>query len=411
MRLKANVLFTWEIGQGLGHVLPILPVAREFKALGHSVTFALRDVRGAGAMLRAEGFTVLQAPFHPDKFFPANGPQPESMADVLTIFGFTSRQHLSGMRAAWDGMFQAVEPDLVIASYAPLSLLCARQHGIPSILLATPFELPIDRHPSPAWRGGQQSHGMDSEVIATVNAVFDQAQVSRVYEIFTADQTYLMCFPELDFFGPRAGVHYSGALFVRDVGIPSQWPDGATGNEPKVFVYLHADLPYLQNIRQAIHVAPMRFCVVLRDASPELLQTWRAPNVFVTDQMLRLDHALVQCDAVLNYGGAGLTSASLLAGKPIVCCLRQLEAMLNAQQVVRLGAGLIVHPPTLQAISLALEMITTQTRYAQSARLFASHYPGYSPSDVAKKLAVQALTLIDQRHTQTKFEGESAVQT
>jgi hypothetical protein len=71
-----TVLFTWEIGQGFGHVLPLLPVARELKSRGCNVIFALRDVRGAGALLKREEFTVLQAPTHPDQFFPARGPQP-----------------------------------------------------------------------------------------------------------------------------------------------------------------------------------------------------------------------------------------------------------------------------------------------------------------------------------------------
>lgn len=394
MKQNASILFTWEIGQGFGHVLPLIPMAREFKAQGHKVTFALRDVRSVGAMLQGEGFNVLQAPFHPDKFFPAEGPQPQSMADVLTIFGFTSHQHLSGMRAAWEGILQAVRPDLVIASYAPLSLLCARQHGIPTILMAMPFELPIDQHPSPAWRGGELTYSMDGDVINTVNGVFGGAQVSSVHQIFSANKTYVMSFPELDFFGPRLQVNYCGALFVNDVGPSPQWPQGETGTEAKIFTYLNTELPYLDQIRQAIHRSKLRYCVVLRDASPALLDTWRAPNVSITNQIQRLNETLSQCDAVFNFGNLGLVYASLLAGKPMVFYVRNLEAMLTARQVTRLGAGLLPHPPTPENVIQALQAVIDQPQFAANARQFADRHSGYSPVASSKRIFDDALAML-----------------
>ncbi len=397
MKQRAKILFSWEIGQGYGHVLPLLPMAREFKAQGHQVTFALRDVRGAGAMLQAEGFTVLQAPFHPDQFFPADGPQPQSMADVLAVFGFTSRQHLAGMAAAWAGIFKLCQPDLLVASYAPLSLLCARQHGVPSVLMALPFELPIDAHPSPDWRGGQRQQVFDAQIIDAVNAVFDRAPIGSVHGIFVAQQTHVMSFAELDFFGPRAGVSYCGAFFVSDVGIAPHWPMGSvgsTGHEGKIFAYLNTELPQLDALRQAIHASPLHYCICLRDASPALLQAWHAPNVWITEQMLRLDLALPQCDAMLNYGSAGLVHASLLAGKPMVSYVRHFEAMLCAQQAARLGAGLLPQPQTAAHITAALMRILAEPRFKQAAQHFARRYAQYSPSQASQGIVAQALRLV-----------------
>ena len=110
--------------------------------------------------------------------------------------------------------------------------------------------------------------------------------------------------------------------------------------------------------------------------------------------MLRLDQALAECDAVFNFGGAGLNSASLLAGKPVVNCLHQLEASLNAQQVARLGAGLIVRSPTPQAILQALQLVTTEPQFAQAARHFANRYPHHSPEQASKGIVAQALRLV-----------------
>ena len=394
MTTSATILFSWEIGHGFGHVLPLLPLARAFKAQGHRVIFALRDVRGAGAMLQKEGFTVLQAPFHPDQFFPADGPQPQSMADILAIFGFTSEQHLSGMAAAWAGIFKACQPALLIASYAPLSLLCAREHGVPSVLMALPFELPADQHPSPDWRGGVRDHTFDDQVIRTVNAVFDKVQVVSVYDIFKTEPTYLMTFPELDTFAPRQAVQYCGGFFVTDVGQSPHWPAESAERPGKVFAYLNAGLPNLDQLRQAVHGSNLSFCISFRDASPALLAAWQAPNIWISAQVLRLDEGLQQCDAVLNYGSAGLVHASLLAGKPMVMHLQHFEAMLYAQQVVKLGAGLLPQPATAAAIAQALHDVMAQPSYAAAAQRFASQYSTYSHSQAIQIIAAQALGCI-----------------
>ena len=169
--MKRTALLTWEIGLGFGHIMPMLPMARELKLRGWRVVFALRDVREAGAMLKSEGFAVLQAPFHPDRLIPRHQPQPQSMADVLALFGFANERHLSGLHHAWQGLLDALRPDLLIASYAPLSLLCARQRGISTLLLALPFELPPAQHPLPAFRNPAQAMNgaTDEKIIQTVN--------------------------------------------------------------------------------------------------------------------------------------------------------------------------------------------------------------------------------------------------
>jgi UDP:flavonoid glycosyltransferase YjiC (YdhE family) len=381
-----TVLFTWEIGQGFGHVLPLLPIARELKAQGHRVVFALRDVRGAGALLRNEGFTVLQAPAHPDQFFPAHGPQPQTMADILKVFGFTSKQSLLGLIAAWKGLFDLCKPDVVIASYAPLSLLCARHAAIPTILMALPFELPAAVHPSPPLRPGaaKPSGQVDDQIIRTVNAVFSAGFVASVHEIFRATKVFLMSFPELDAFAPRGNVEYCGNLFVTDVGRAPVWPEG--GNSQKVFAYLNASLPNLTGLREKIHASPHSYCIVFRDADESLLHAWQAPNISVVSENVCLHQAFQDCDAVLSYGGAGFISASLLASKPIVFYVRNLEPYLSAQQVAKLGAGVLPVPQSPSGVVAALDKVLNDKSFAEAAQSFACKHKGHSSQHAAVKI-------------------------
>jgi UDP-N-acetylglucosamine:LPS N-acetylglucosamine transferase len=388
-----TVLFTWEIGQGFGHVMPLLPIARELKAQGHRVVFALRDVRGAGALLKGEGFTVLQAPAHPDQFFPARGPQPQTMADILKVFGFTSKQNLLGLVAAWEGLFNLCKPDVVIASYAPLSLLCARHASIPTILMALPFELPAAVHPSPSLRpGGATPSGVvDDRIIQTINAVFSAGFVTSVHEVFRATKVFLMSFPELDAFAPRENVAYCGNLFVTDVGRAPIWPEG--GNSHKVFAYLNTTLPDLAGLREKIHASPHAYCIALREADEAMVRAWQAPNVAVVPEAVCLNQAFRDCDAVLSYGGAGFISASLLAGKPIVFYVRNLEPYLSAQQVAKLGAGILPVPQSPSGVVAGLDKVLNDKSFSEAAQSFACKHKDHSSHHAAVKIvaAVQQM--------------------
>lgn len=378
-----TVLFTWEIGQGFGHVMPMLPIARGLKALGHRVFFALRDVRAAGVLLKAESFTVLQAPSHPDQFFPANGPQPQTMADILEIFGFSSSKNLSGLAAAWEGLFSVCCPDVVVASYAPLSLLCARNAGISTVLLALPFELPAPAHPSLVIRTGNSPMNAlaDDRVILAVNKVFGTISINTVHEIFKADTTFIMSFPELDYLYPRQQGEYCGSFFVTDVGSSPQWPNH---DGQRIFAYLHTGLPNLEQLRLAIHGSPHSYCIFFRGANLNLIAHWQASNVFVSNDVVRLNEVLHLCDAVLSYGGHGFVSACLLAGKPLVFFVRDLESFLTAGQVVKLGAGILPQPQSAGGIVNALTLVLQDKAYQDAAADFAQSKRSQNSSDAAK---------------------------
>ncbi len=59
----ANVLMTWELGAGFGHVDRLLTIARELARRGTGRFWPCRDLVGPASRLCGEPFPVLQAPF------------------------------------------------------------------------------------------------------------------------------------------------------------------------------------------------------------------------------------------------------------------------------------------------------------------------------------------------------------
>jgi UDP:flavonoid glycosyltransferase YjiC (YdhE family) len=383
-----TVLLTWEIGQGFGHIMPMLPIARELKARGWRIVFALRDVREAGEMLKNEGFMVLQAPFHPDSIIPRDQPQPQSMADVLALFGFANERHLKSLHHAWEGMLDLLQPDLLIASYAPLSLLCANQRNIPTLLVAMPFELPPAKHPLPSFRNPLQAgnDAVDAKIIATVNRVIGKNAISAVHDIFKASQTALLSFPELDFWGPRKDVKALGAVYSLDVGDQPIWLE--TGRR-KVFAYLNADLPMLDQIRHELAASALEFLICLRGASPAQLAQWQMPHIKTVNTPLKLGKALDQCDAALSYGSMGMTSATLMAGKPSVFITRNLDSHIVAGLVEKLGAGLHCNLHPEMRLPELLNKIIEQPAYTFAALKFAAEHQSHDPVNLSMKMLDQ----------------------
>ncbi len=396
-----TIVFTWEIGHGFGHVMPLLPLARQLKQSGCKVIFALRDVRAAGHMLATEGFTVLQAPFHPDRFLRPQDKQPDSMADILALFGFADDDHLSSLRSAWTNLLTLCQADIVVASYAPLSLLCARALGLQTVLFALPFELPPPVHPSFNYRTGQpkSDDSADLLVLQTTNTIFQDAiaPLNAVYEIFHADLRYMMCFEALDAFAPRghsktelytqsrATLNYVGNFFELSKGAFAQWPEST--HTKRVFVYLHTQLPHLDHIRTALHALPMGFSVFLRGATSDHIQQWSAPNTWVSAQVLQLNDALLACDAVLSYSGQGMVSAALCAGKPLLLYPQDIENALTARQVVRMGAGIVLGHSQIDNLGAALTKLVHEPQWRSKAAAFAQRYQGRDMQHVTDAIA------------------------
>lgn len=238
----ARILFAWELGGGLGHVLRAAPIMRSLTQRGHEVWAALRDLSRSEAVFGPMGVQCLQAPV---KTSPPARPIPNarSFAHLLINNGFSEPTELAALAEAWRHVYRYVEPDLILLDHSPTALLAARAHTARRAVIGTGFCCPPNVAPLPGLRpwlddDGERLKADEQQVLDTVNQILGRWQLApldRLGRLYAeVDETFLATFAELDHYPGRAEAQYWG-VWPTGTGLAPCWP---TGEGPRVFAYL-----------------------------------------------------------------------------------------------------------------------------------------------------------------------------
>jgi len=123
----SRILFAWELGGNLGHVMRMRTVARALRERGHDVS------------LHKEPSPRSSAPDLPR--------EPASYPEILLHYGFADPAALTDGVRRWRSLYAQAAPDLIVFDHAPTALLAARGLGIPRVLLGTGFAFAAACHP------------------------------------------------------------------------------------------------------------------------------------------------------------------------------------------------------------------------------------------------------------------------
>lgn len=386
-----TVLLGWELGGGLGHVQPLLTLARELAGHGHRPVFALRELVRPWALLKDTGYTVLPAPFWTGPVT-TKGPFAASFADILAWCGFASVDGLAPVVQAWMGILDLVRPDLVLADHAP-SLCLATRGRVATVLVGAGFWLPpATLGEFPALMPGQPPVVPEAELLEVVRQVQERRGApapQTLPGLFDAADRFVTALPEIDPYPGREEPHVGP---LEPLLIPMPAPP-----RPGWFAYLAADYPPLVDVLGRAAATGIAGRAYVRGAAPELRAKVRALGVEVLDEPRPLAESLAQAAVVIHHGGAATTQFALSAGRPQLCLPQHLEQALTARCLHQLGVGhyLWQNYPAAD-VTEAVRQLVGQPRFRTRAAAVAESIRRRGPWDGVGTVVARCLELLQE---------------
>lgn len=383
----ASVVFAWELGGGLGHLVRYRELARLLCAQGHAVRFLARDAERARAVFVGLPLSCHAAP-HGSTPIEARVTPPNSFAEVLLNSGFADGDDVTRRLAAWCELLAPCAADVVVADYAPTAVLAARVLGVRAIASGNGFYLPPSLTPLPPLRYWQAADrpalaASESRLLRNLNAALvacGAPPAASVAEAVLGDDQFVQSFAEFDHVYERPGADYLGAWPSEDFGLPPVWP---SGEGPRVFAYLDPEV-LLPELLAAGRAVGARLCVYAPGVSPSVEAG--EPAVAWMRGPVALKQAAAEADAYVSNANINSMMAFLLAGKPQLVVPSTLEKYLVGRRLEMLGAGLSAPRRAPGDLRTKLDAVLRRREFRRAAERFAARYAGLDAGHAARRM-------------------------
>ena len=330
-----HILFAWEAGANLGHIMPLVRLSSVLEAEGHAASFAVRDLLAGATALRSNRAPLLQSPIWPPHVHEGNEDGAGGYQDVLALLGFGDARKLSALLRGWYDLLRCIGPDLIVAEHSPALQALALAMGLPLVVVGTPFTVPpVVRGRFPPLRGERTPLLPERRLFDSLREALELFGLSPAAgglpEALFPSDAFALGMHELDSYAGFRTVPILRPLEPPPKLVPP--PDG-----PRLFVYLGGELPGLADWVRALARTGIELECYLRDAPRALGRFLEATGATVHAEPPNLAEVLPRVSHVVCQGGAGLCQAALLAGRPVGILPLQGEAERNLVALERLG--------------------------------------------------------------------------
>nr|WP_315249210.1 glycosyltransferase [uncultured Duganella sp.] len=382
----ARIHLCWELGGGLGHAGRLKMLTQALQARGHRVSISLRDLMHTHALLADLEVPKLQAPvwLHAT----AGLQPPASLAEILFRCGYLEPSALRGLVAGWRDMFALLQPDLVVADFAPTALLAARSLGLRSASIGNGFSSPPAGAPLPALRAAPkwQLAASEARMLATANTILAEhgaPAYAHAADVLLGELPLLCTWPELDHWQRKEG-QWLGPNFVTGGGIAPHWPDGEGA---KVYAYLKGSYAAHGAVLQALVEEGCRVLAYVPEVAGGAQPPVRSERILYAEAPLALEPTLAAADLCVCHAGEATLAQSLLAGVPLLMLPSHAEQFLTARSVASAGAGYNAVSPSTDWRAV-LRQLLGDAACKDAARAFAARHQDFNQQRMNEQLAI-----------------------
>lgn len=336
-----KVLCAWEFGSGFGHLTRLRPFVHASLETGFEVVLALKELERARSTFGSWPVRLFKAPHFVD---PPLRYEPLSWVEYL-LARYQSSSRLTSFILAWNSIFDAVQPDLVIYDAAPTALLAS--FGFPWLkwTVGSPFFMPridlpfIGLFPtvkalteiSPRLRESQDRLLLiiqDSFIDTGKPAIFES-----ISSLLQVDQELLTTIPGFDYYGPRPSAKYIG--MPGSIAASAQsfaWP---SPSRLKIFAYLKGFGHKLKHLIAALNRSGHSMVIYAPDV-PKSLESDFPGHCFLSGPA-SMNQVCAESDLVIHTGGSQTVAQCLASGIPQLLLVPALEQRFTALAARQLG--------------------------------------------------------------------------
>ena len=241
-----HIVYCWELGEGLGHMMALTKIVQQLIAQGNHVTCILKDLTHASRMLKPLGATWLAAPrmWSSNKFI-----TPYNHADILHNTGYGSVESVVALLVAWRTALAVLKPDRVVCEYAPTALLAAKSLDLDVVCIDSGFSMPplsasLQNPMVPIRPGATTAEllGAEARTLSIVNHALAETGLPSIpaFSGLFREKVWYRNWCEFNHFAPHSPERHLGQVFGDSGGIKPMWPEG---HGKKLFAYLKPQHP------------------------------------------------------------------------------------------------------------------------------------------------------------------------
>jgi UDP:flavonoid glycosyltransferase YjiC (YdhE family) len=365
-----TILFAWELGRGLGHVMNIRRIAARLKKRDLRFVAAVNDLPAA-VLLQGAVSDIIGAPSWPIHALAASkrpATSSASLNDILSAAGLADQSVVHRLLVAWDDIFKQIRPDLVIADFSPLAALAAYRR-IPLVQIGNGYTLPpyemkrfplLHRLSRPVWN--------EEETLAVVNKAmqpFGWPPLEHLPRVFSGDACLVQTFPLLDPYDTQRTELLDGPIFDRA-------PVQRSAEASSVLAYLSSGYEPHPLIVEALIPFAARLRVYAPRLSVAQAEHLRRAGAQIDAEPLPLADALSSTRLLIHSGGSGAAAEALAAGVPQLVLSAHVEQDLNGEALQRAGVAKLVRtyePGANISPELIRALMTDEALGARAAEL------------------------------------------
>lgn len=386
----ARILITWELGGGLGHLLPIRQLCDHLS--NHEIYFAARDLQFTQKIFAGSEVKILVAPSIQHSLNNLIS-DPQCFSHLLFNCGFGEADTLHSLVNSWQEYYNLIQPDLVVFDHSPVALLASRGQSFKKVNMGIGFFCPPIQQPlAPFFTDNisvdEQSEfiEIESKVLAIANTVLAHSGIEPLTALSDLyrdiDKTLLMTLPEFDHFPHGRNDEYLGVRSTPK-GKKPQWP-ALPGK--RIYAYLRP-FDYLESILKSIRASNQPTIVYSNAINQDLIKEYQSDNIHFESELLDLQLVAEQSDFAITYASHDTCVQLLLAGCPVLMIPLQKEQHILTTQAVKTGACLGALPFQKEQILTAMNQLANDTSYKSVAMALSEKYAANNDRSAQKKAA------------------------